>query len=293
MFEAPHSPYLVGFEHRFDIAAAPTTPPHDAPAKRECRDRLQAAVERIAELQPILYAHDRHAVLFIFQALDAAGKDGTIRATLQGVNPAGCRVHSFKAPTPEDLDHDFLWRTTKRLPERGIIGVFNRSYYEEVLVVRVHREFLAAQNLPDGLVGSNIWEERYRSIRDHEAHLARNGTVIVKFFLHVSRDEQRRRFLSRIDEPQKNWKFAEKDVRERTHWNDYMRAFEDALGASSRPWAPWYAIPADDKPFLRMTVAELMAATLGTLKLQYPEVAESDRERFAEMRKLLQAERDR
>lgn len=290
MFEAPHSPFLVDFEKPFDIGRAPTMPPDDAPGQRECRDRLEAAVERIAELQPILYAHDRHAVLFIIQALDAAGKDGTIRAVLQGVNPAGCAVHNFKVPSAEELDHDFLWRTTTRLPQRGMIGVFNRSYYEEVLVVRVHPEFLVAQNLPDGLDEKNVWEERYQSIRDHEAHLARNGAVIVKFFLHVSRDEQRRRFLERIDEPHKNWKFNERDVREREHWNEYMRAYEEALSATSRVWAPWYAVPADDKSFLRMTVAELIAATLGQLKLHYPKVRESDRERFAEMRRLLQAE---
>ena len=292
MFDAPRSPFLVGFGERFDIGRAPTTPPDDAPGKHECRKRLQAAVEQIAELQPILYAHDRYAVLFIFQALDAAGKDSTIREVLQGVNPAGCRVNNFKAPTAEELDHDFLWRTTRQLPERGMIGVFNRSYYEEVLVVRVHPEFLVAQKLPDSLADASLWEQRFASIREHEAHLARNGTVIVKFFLHVSRDEQRRRFLSRIEEPHKNWKFAEKDVREREHWAEYMQAFEEALSATTRPWAPWYAIPADDKPFLRMTVAELVAATLARLDLRYPEPSALDRERFAEMVRLLEAEPD-
>jgi PPK2 family polyphosphate:nucleotide phosphotransferase len=292
VFEAPRSPFLVAFDSRFDIGRAPTEPPDDAPGKQECRERLEAAVERIAELQPILHAHDRHAVLFIFQALDAAGKDGTIRAVLQGVNPAGCAVHNFKAPSAEELDHDFLWRTTRHLPARGMIGVFNRSYYEEVLVVRVHPEFLAAQNLPDGVDETTVWEERYQSIRDHEAHLARNGTVIVKFFLHVSRDEQRRRFLSRIDEPHKNWKFSEKDVGERAHWTEYMHAFEEALNATTRPWAPWYAVPADNKPFLRSTVAELIAATLARLDLRYPEMTKSDRERLAKMRKMLEAESD-
>jgi PPK2 family polyphosphate:nucleotide phosphotransferase len=292
MFEAPNSPYLVAFEQPFDIDRAPTGPPDDAPGKRECKARLEAAVERIAELQPMLYAHDRHAVLVIFQALDAAGKDGTIRAVLQGVNPAGCIVHNFRVPSAEELDHDFLWRTTVRLPPRGMIGVFNRSFYEEVLVVRVHPEFLEAQNLPDAFDAARVWHERYTSIREHEHHLARNGTVIVKFFLHVSRAEQRRRFLARIDEPEKNWKFAERDVRERAHWDEYMRAYADALSATSRPWAPWYAVPADDKPFLRMTVAELIAATLGRLKLHYPKVGEADRERFTAMRTLLHREPD-
>jgi PPK2 family polyphosphate:nucleotide phosphotransferase len=290
VFEAPRSPFLVGLDGRFAIDRAATGPPDGAPGKKECVARLEAAAARLAELQPILHAHDRHAVLFVFQALDAAGKDGTIRAVLQGVNPAGCRVHSFKAPTAEELDHDFLWRTTRLLPERGMIVVFNRSYYEEVLVVRVHPEFLAAQNLPDHPDDSTFWEDRFRSIREHEAHLARNGTVIVKFFLHVSAEEQRRRFLSRIDDPHKNWKFSEKDVAERAHRKEYVRAFEEALNATSRPYAPWYAIPADDKPFLRMTVAELMAATLTRLELRYPEIAESDRKRFAKMRKLLEAE---
>jgi PPK2 family polyphosphate:nucleotide phosphotransferase len=292
VFEAPDSPYLVGFDQPFAIDDAPTAPPADAPGKRACKDRLEAAVQRIAELQPILYAHDRHAILLIFQALDAAGKDGTIRALLQGVNPAGCVVHNFRVPADEELDHDFLWRTTVRLPARGMIGVFNRSYYEEVLVVRVHPEFLAAQNLPDDVDAKNIWQNRYQSMREHELHLARNGTVIVKFFLHVSRDEQRRRFLARIDEPEKNWKFAERDVREREHWTDYMSAYAAALGATSRPWAPWYAVPANDKPFLRMTVAEVVAAALGRLDLHYPKVRESDRERFAAMRELLVEESD-
>jgi PPK2 family polyphosphate:nucleotide phosphotransferase len=292
LFNALVTPHLVPFEGGFDIDEAPTQPPDHAPAKQECRRRLDQAVERIAELQPILHAHDRHAVLLIFQALDAAGKDGTIRAVLQGVNPAGCRVHNFRAPTAEELDHDFLWRTAMRLPERGIIGVFNRSYYEEVLVVRVHPEFLAAQNLPGGFDEKTIWTERFRSIRDHEHHLARNGTVILKFFLHVSMEEQRRRFLSRIDEPQKNWKFSERDVKERTHRKEYMRAFEQALRETARPWAPWYAIPADNKQYLRMTVAETIAASLERLDLHYPRVTEDHRARFEHMRLLLEAEPD-
>jgi PPK2 family polyphosphate:nucleotide phosphotransferase len=283
------SPYLVPFDGEFDIADTPTSPPDDAPGKKEAKKQLEAHVARIAELQPILNAHDRHAVLIIFQALDAGGKDSTIRAVLQGVNPAGCRVHSFKAPSAEELEHDFLWRTAQRLPERGMIGVFNRSYYEEVLVVRVHHDLLAAQDLPDVDV-KDIWEDRFRSIRHHEAHLARNGTVILKFFLNVSRDEQRRRFLSRLDEPHKHWKFSANDVHERSHWKDYMHAYRDALRATSRPHAPWYAIPADDKPFMRMTVARIIAERLELLDLRYPEVGDAERERFDEMRALLEAD---
>ena len=278
------------FDGTFDIARAPTAPPRNAPDKKDANDRLERAVERIAELQPILWAHDRHAVLLIFQALDAAGKDGTIRAVLQGVNPAGCDVHGFKAPSNEELDHDFLWRTTVRLPERGRIGVFNRSYYEEVLVVRAHPELLAAQNLPDQIEARDIWQERFESIRDHERHLARNGTVILKFFLHVSLDEQRERFLSRLDEPHKNWKFNERDVHERDFRDAYMTAYEEALRATSRPWAPWYAIPADSKSYMRMTVAELVAAGLERLDLRYPEVTPEERARFDSMRALLAPE---
>jgi PPK2 family polyphosphate:nucleotide phosphotransferase len=280
-------PHLVPFDGSFRIADAPTAPVDD-PGKRECNDRLERATSRIVELQPILHAHDHRAVLLIFQALDAAGKDGTIRAVLSGVNPAGCQVHSFKAPTAEELDHDFLWRTTLRLPQRGMIGVFNRSYYEEVLVVRVHPQFLQAQKLPDTLHSGSIWEERFESIRQHEQHLARNGTAIVKFYLHVSLKEQRKRFLSRLDEPEKHWKFNPQDVREREHRAEYMDAFEHALRETSRAWAPWYAIPADDKPYMRMCVAEIVAATLQDLGLRFPEVRPEDQARWKEMRNLLE-----
>lgn len=286
MFEAIQSPYLVPFNGTFRIDKAATRPPADAPSKEHCHGRLHHAVQRIAELQPILYAHDRRSLLLIFQALDAAGKDGTIRAVLQGVNPAGCQVHSFKAPSAEELDHDFLWRTSQKLPARGMIGVFNRSYYEEVLVVRVHPNLLHAQNLP-WLDEENIWTERFESIRDHERHLARNGTTILKFFLHVSPQAQRRRFLSRLDEPHKNWKFSERDVRERAHWRAYMHAFQDALRATSRSWAPWYAVPADRKPYTRMVVAEIIAQTLERMDLHYPHVGEEDRARFEIMRRVL------
>ena len=281
------NPYLVPFDDTFRISRAATSPVDD-PGKRECKERLEKATARIAELQPILHAHDHHAVLIIFQALDAAGKDGTIGAVLSGVNPAGCQVHSFKAPSAEELDHDFLWRTTVRLPQRGMIGVFNRSYYEEVLVVRVHPPILEAQKLPDTLHSGSIWEERFESIRQHEQHLARNGTVILKFYLHVSLEEQRKRFLSRLDEPEKHWKFNPRDVREREHREAYMEAYEDALRATSRAWAPWYAIPADDKPYMRMCVAEIVAGALVGLGLRFPEPGDEDRARWKEMRSLLE-----
>ncbi len=266
------SPYLVPFDGDFDLAAASTTPPEDAPSKKTCKKRLKDACERIADLQRILYAHDHHSILLVFQAMDAAGKDGTIRAVLDGVNPAGCQVFSFKQPSTLELDHDFLWRTAKRLPERGRIGVFNRSYYEEVLVVRVHPEYLGGQRLPDPTPLEELWPQRFASIRDHEQHLARNGTVILKFFLNVSKEEQRLRFLSRLDEPEKNWKFSTSDVRERQHWDAYQHAYADALAATSRAHAPWYAVPADSKPFMRLTIAELIADQLEALDLRYPEV---------------------
>jgi len=224
------SPYLVPFDGSFDRAAAPTAPPDEAVGKKALKKRLKGLVEEMAELQQMFYAHDRHSLLLVFQAMDAAGKDGTIRAVMSGVNPAGCEVHSFKQPSKEELDHDFLWRSATRLPERGRIGIFNRSYYEEVLVVRVHPEYLGGQQLPDAIDPQTIWDDRFDSIRDHEKHLARNGTVVLKFWLNVSREEQRQRFLARLDEPEKNWKFSAGDVRGRGHWD----AYEDALRATSR-----------------------------------------------------------
>ena len=269
-FEAAASPFLVPFDGTFDLSAMPTEI-EDRPSKKELKERLEEKVEELHDLQRILYAHDRHAVLLVFQAMDAAGKDSTIRAVMSGVNPAGCQVHSFKKPSSEELDHDFLWRTARRLPERGRIGIFNRSYYEEVLVVRVHPTILDAQQLPADVDRERIWQHRYDSIAHHELHLARNGTVVVKFFLNVSREEQRQRFLSRLDEPEKHWKFASGDVRERGFWEAYMEAYRDALAATSKPWAPWYSIPADDKPFMRLKVAEIVVDTLRTLGLRYPE----------------------
>jgi len=294
MIEGAPSPYRVPTDGSFRLADMPTTPPADVPDEDALEDALDDVVDELADLQRVLYAHDHHSVLLVFQAMDAAGKDGTIRKILSGVNPAGCQVYSFKAPSKRELEHDFLWRTAQRTPERGRIGVFNRSHYEEVLVVRVHPEYLEGQRL--GAHGAataadgSIWEERFESIRDHEQHLARNGTVILKFFLNVSREEQRQRFLARLDEPEKNWKFSVGDVRERGFWDDYIHAYEEALRATSRPWAPWYAIPADDKDYMRLTVANIVVETLRGMGLSYPEVAPEDRVRFDEMRALLEGE---
>jgi PPK2 family polyphosphate:nucleotide phosphotransferase len=288
MIEPTPSPYLVPFDGSFRVEAAPTAPPDDAPPGRERRRELKKTAEALGELQRKLYAQDRHAVLAIFQAIDAAGKDGTIRAVFSGINPTGCQVSSFKRPSAVELDHDFLWRSTARLPERGHVGVFNRSYYEEVLVVRVHPEFLTAQRLPDTRATPALWEHRLQSVADHEHHLARNGTVILKFWLNVSRDEQRQRFLSRLEEAEKHWKFSEQDVEESKHWDKYMQAYEAALNATSRPWAPWYAIPADDKAYMRVCVAEIVVATLQRLNLDYPSIDAATRKRFRVLRARLE-----
>ncbi len=286
----PDSLHLVPFDGGLSIADTPTTPPPGSPARKEAKYRLRKVVAELADLQERLYADDRYAVLCVFQAMDAGGKDSTIRAVMTGINPAGFQVFSFKAPSKEELDHDFLWRTSVRLPERGRIGVFNRSYYEEVLVVRVHPGFLDTQRLPHRPPSEELWAERYASIRDHELHLARSGTVVVKFWLNVSREEQARRFLRRIDRPDKHWKFQARDVQERRHWDAYMEAYQDALNATSRPCAPWYAIPADDKPFMRLTVAEILRDQLRALPLRYPEVPEEDRSTFDELRSELEGE---
>ena len=291
LFKAIDSPYLVPADGSFKPAKAPTRPPKDAPDKKVVwKDELARLIGKLDELQQLFYAYDHRAMLLIFQAMDAAGKDSTIRAVLSGVNPAGCQVYSFKQPSKEELEHDFLWRTNVRLPERGRIGVFNRSYYEEVLITKVHPELLQQQNLPQGLDEGEIWAQRYASIRDQEKHLARNGTVILKFWLNVSREEQRQRFLTRLEEPEKNWKFDTSDVAERAYWKDYMRAYEEALNETSKPWAPWYAIPADDKPFMRATVADLIVRTLESLELKYPKPAKAERDKFAAIKAQLEAE---
>ena len=290
MFEAADSPYLVPFDGSFRVAEAPTTRPADAPDRKGTRRELKSSVRRLEELQRMLYAQDRIAVLLVFQAMDAAGKDSTIRAVMTGINPAGCQVYSFKQPSREELDHDFLWRTTSRLPERGRIGIFNRSYYEEVLVVRVHPGYLDAQRLPHRSDLGTLWPERYEAIAAHELHLAQAGTLVLKFWLNVSRDEQKRRFLSRIDKPSKNWKFSTADVEERHHWDAYMAAYEDALNATSQSWAPWYAIPADDKPFMRMAVADIIVQNFDRLGLKYPHLDAAAREVLETARKQLEAE---
>lgn len=289
MFEAHINDWTVPYDGSFDIRAAPTAL-DDVPSKKKSKKILAGHRDELSELQEILYASDDHSLLLVFQAMDAAGKDSTIRAVMSGVNPAGCQVFSFKQPSSLELDHDFLWRTAKRLPERGRIGIFNRSYYEEVLVVKVHPEYLSNQRLPEMKVDQEFWRRRYKSIRDHEEHLAANGTVILKFFLHVSKDAQRDRFLSRIDEPHKNWKFSKHDLAERQLWPQYQAAYQDALNATSRPWAPWYAIPADDKPAMRALVAGIVVANLKRLNLKYPELPAEDMALLSEYRDQLMAE---
>lgn len=285
MFEAPKSAYLVPFDGSFKVAEASTAPQTDGKPHKGKHRRQRT--EDLNKLQRVLAAGDKHSILLVFQAMDAAGKDSTIRSVMQGVDPSGCQVFSFKKPSNLELDHDFLWRTTCRLPERGRIGIFNRSQYEEVLVVRVHPKILGYQKLPGEIDMDTVWDDRLTSIRQQEEHLARNGTVILKFWLNVSKDEQKRRFLSRLDDAEKNWKFEPNDVKERRHWDDYMHAYEDALNATSRPWAPWYAIPADDKPYMRARVADIIIDALQSIGLQYPEPSAEDRVEFAEARKEL------
>jgi len=255
--------------------------------KSEAKESLATGVLALAELQDKLYAQDKWAVLLIFQAMDAAGKDGAIKHVMSGVNPQGCEVYSFKSPSSEDLDHDYLWRCMKCLPNRGNIGIFNRSYYEEVLVVRVHPEFLAKAKLPPNLVGKNIWEERFEDIRNFERYLARNGVVVRKFFLHVSKKEQKKRFLERIDDPMKNWKFSSNDASERDFWDDYMQAYEQMIQETATKDAPWYVVPADNKWFTRVVVAAAVIETLDDLALEYPEVGEDKLNELAAAKKKL------
>jgi PPK2 family polyphosphate:nucleotide phosphotransferase len=238
-------------------------------------------------LQRLLHADNRHSVLLLFQAMDAAGKDSTIRAVMRGINPAGCQVFNFKKPSTLEIDHDFLWRTSKRFPERGRIGIFNRSQYEEVLVARVHPSILEGQRLPEPIGLDTIWNERLESIRDQELHQARNGMVILKFWLNVSKEEQKARFLSRLDEPEKNWKFEYGDIVERRYWDDYMHAYEAALNATARPWAPWYAIPADNKPYMRACVADIVVRTLSQLGLEYPDPSPELKDKIGQIKKEL------
>jgi PPK2 family polyphosphate:nucleotide phosphotransferase len=256
--------------------------------KPKAKEALATGVQALAQLQDMLYAQDKWAVLLIFQAMDAAGKDGAIKHVMSGVNPQGCQVFSFKAPTSEDLDHDYLWRCTKRLPERGRIGIFNRSYYEETLIVRVHPEFLARQKLPPEIVTKDIWKDRFQDIRCFERYLARNGVVVRKFFLHVSKKEQKRRFLERIENPEKNWKFSATDAQERGFWDDYMEAYEDMIQNTATEDAPWYVVPADNKWFTRLVVAAAVIDAMDSLDLRYPEVGKEQLQELAAARKALE-----
>lgn len=257
-------------------------------SKAQYQKLLAKHVAKLSDLQQLQYASNTYALLLIFQAMDAAGKDGAIKHVMSGVNPQGCQVFSFKHPSAEELDHDFLWRATQRLPERGRIGIFNRSYYEEVLIVRVHPEILAGEGLPDELLDrKSLWKGRYRSIVDLEEHLVRNGTRIIKFFLHLSKEEQRKRFLDRIDDPDKNWKFSLADVTERKFWNDYAKAYEECLSATSTRSAPWYVVPADDKENARLVVSSIILDTLGALKMTYPKSNAKRRRELHSIRKQL------
>ncbi len=257
--------------------------------KPRAKEALQTGVQALVELQDKLYAQDRWSVLLIFQAMDAAGKDGTIKHVMSGINPQGCQVSSFKAPTSEDLDHDYLWRCMKQLPERGRIGIFNRSYYEETLVVRVHPDFLAGQKLPPECVTKHIWDERFQDIRSFERYLHRNGTIVRKFFLHISKDEQQKRFLERLDQPEKHWKFSPNDAKERGFWDDYMKAYEEMIRATATEDSPWYVVPADNKWFTRVIVASAVIDALTSLNLHYPKVSAAQRQGLAEAKKALRA----
>ena len=280
-------PFLVADGRRFRLADHDPRDRAGLKDKDAAQSALREGVERLAELQDMLYAQDRWAVLLIFQAMDAAGKDSVIKHVMSGVNPQGCDVHSFKAPSEEELDHDYMWRCLKRLPGRGKIGIFNRSYYEETLVVRVHEEILRAQKLPPKLVTPRVWEERFEDINAVERYLTRNGVVIRKFFLNVSRKEQKKRFLERLEEPEKHWKFEARDVRERTHWDRYMDAYEDMIRHTSTPHAPWYVVPADTKWVTRLVVAAAVVDALQDLALHYPVVDKEARRELAEARRSL------
>jgi PPK2 family polyphosphate:nucleotide phosphotransferase len=273
---------------KVDLSHCPTVVEPVCKSKKAYQKLLQEHVEQLSSLQQLHYASNRYALLLIFQGMDAAGKDGAIRHVMSGVNPEGCQVSSFKQPSAAELEHDFLWRTTRRLPERGQIGIFNRSYYEEVLVVRVHPEILRGEGLPEELRDrKDIWDERYRSIADFESHLYRNGTRTVKVFLHLSQEEQRKRFLARIDAPDKNWKFSLADIHERKYWKQYMRAFEDCLSATSTHHAPWYAVPADDKENARLIVSQIVLDTFNSLKMTYPKTTAKRLRELKAIRKLL------
>lgn len=289
LFDPVDSPYLVSFDDSFKIGKA-STEPQDKPSKQEDVDALAAAVAKLAKLQGKLYADDRYAMLLIFQAMDAAGKDGTIRAVMSGVNPQGCQVYAFKQPSAEELDHDFMWRIQRNMPERGRIGIFNRSHYEEVLVVRVNPEYLEPEKLPRKPKDlEELWDERLESIVDAEKHWARNGIVVLKFFLHVSQAEQHQRFLDRITDPDDNWKFSPSDWKETNKWDAYMDAYQATLRATSKPWAPWYCIPADSKHYMRRVVAEIVTDTLAALPIEYPQVSAERKAAMEKVRRELES----
>jgi PPK2 family polyphosphate:nucleotide phosphotransferase len=281
------SRYLVRPGKRLKLKQHDTDDSGPFKDRDDAKGRLERGIERLVELQERLYAQDRWAVLLVFQAMDGAGKDSAIKHVMSGLNPQGTQVFSFKAPSHEELDHDFLWRTTRALPERGRIGIFNRSYYEEVLIVRVHPTILASQKLPSQMMNKRIWKDRYEDIVSFERYLSRNGTLIRKFFLHVSKDEQRRRMLERLDEPSKNWKFSLGDLKERERWDDYMEAYEDALSATSTDEAPWYVIPSDHKWFTRLLIADVIVEALESLDIDYPKLTDVQKRDLAEGRKLL------
>ena len=262
----------------------------DESLKAEAKSILKQGVRELSDAQELLWANDTYALLVVFQAIDAAGKDSTIEHVMSGVNPQGCHVVSFRKPSSEDLDHDFLWRINKALPERGRIGIFNRSHYEEVIALQVHPEWLESQNLPPGPRGKRFWKDRYDDINNFERHLERNGTKIVKFFLHVSKEEQKRRFLARLDTPGKEWKFSAADVAERQRWDEYMRTFDAAITATSTKWAPWFVIPADNKKVMQAMVARILVDTIGALNLEWPKVSEKEHLANLEARKVLEAE---
>ena len=257
--------------------------------KKDARKKLMQNIAELAKYQDVLYAQDTYALLLIFQAMDAAGKDGAIKHVMSGINPQGCQVYSFKSPSAEELDHDYLWRTNKVIPERGRIGIFNRSYYEEVLVLRVHPELLDHQKIPSE-ARKDIWEHRYQQINNMEQYLVENGIVVLKFFLNVSKEEQKNRFLERIDRPEKNWKFSTADAKERAFWDDYQKAYEDCLNHTSTEWAPWFVVPADHKWFTRLTVSEIIVRTLKRLNLRYPEVSATRHQELLEIRRLLESD---
>ena len=285
-------PFRITSGKRFRLKDHPTDSTGPLKEKDDARDLLEQAVGMLGQLQEKLYAQDRWATLVILQGMDAAGKDGVINHVMSGVNPQGCDVWSFKAPSHEELDHDYLWRTHKAVPERGKIGIFNRSYYEEVLVVRVHPEVLANERLPEEVIGKHLWEHRYEDINAHERYLERSGVIVLKFFLHLSKEEQKRRFLERLDDSKKNWKFSMDDVKERGFWNDYQNAYEKMVQNTATKYAPWYVVPADNKWFTRLVVAMAVVAALEDLDLSFPDVQKSTRKELEKVRESLLHEKD-